>query len=69
MDFLHQDYNGASPDGTSWKTPGDVRYLVVRGGSWRTNANNCRSANRWRFEPLDRGDHIGFRVVAAARTP
>jgi len=68
-DHWHENYNGAPTDGRPWETAGDARYRVVRGGSWKTNAINCRSDNRWRFAPGERGDHIGFRVVAAARAP
>ena len=40
---------------------GDRR--VVRGGSWGLNQNLTRAAYRLSFNPDDRGDLIGFRVV------
>jgi formylglycine-generating enzyme required for sulfatase activity len=42
---------------------------VLRGGSWRHPPGNCRSADRdWNY-PGSRNDNVGFRVVAAPRTP
>lgn len=38
---------------------------VIRGGSWRNDAGNCRAANRNRNEPEDRNENLGFRVAAA----
>ena len=37
---------------------------VFRGGSWINFARDCRSAMRNRFSPGDRGDYLGFRLVA-----
>ena len=36
---------------------------VLRGGSWIYSASDCRSAVRFNFDPANRYDHIGFRVV------
>lgn len=36
---------------------------VVRGGSWFSNAGNCRSAARFHWPPGSRSDAIGFRLV------
>ncbi len=38
---------------------------VVRGGSWRSAARNCRSARRSRYAPTTRSDYFGFRVARA----
>jgi len=40
---------------------GDNR--VNRGGSWNSNAQNCRSANRNRNNPSNRNNNLGFRLV------
>jgi formylglycine-generating enzyme required for sulfatase activity len=42
---------------------GDKR--VVRGGSFKKPASECRSASRAAFRPSERQDSIGFRVVYA----
>src|SRR5262249_49035842 len=38
-------------------------YRVVRGGSWLSHPNQCRSAERDREQPDRCGIDIGFRVV------
>ena len=38
-------------------------YRVRRGGSWRLDADDCRTANRYRSDPLDQGDSLGFRLA------
>jgi formylglycine-generating enzyme required for sulfatase activity len=40
-------------------------YRVVRGGSWGSSANGCRSAHRGRYDPDFRLVYGGFRVVLA----
>lgn len=60
-----EDWYGAYPSGPSTdpKGPasGDVR--VLRGGSWYDLPSLCRSANRFRFTPVDRYLSGGLRVV------
>ena len=41
----------------------DGKYRVVRGGSWDSEAQNCRSATRNNFEPDYFDNHIGFRLA------
>jgi len=36
---------------------------VIRGGSWRFDADSARCALRYTHRPQDRGDSLGFRVV------
>ena len=38
-------------------------WRVLRGGSWETAPEECRSANRAGDAPDSRENHIGFRVV------
>jgi formylglycine-generating enzyme required for sulfatase activity len=60
-------------DKTDNKDPQDANehgLRVLRGGSWFNGPRNCRAANRYRSEPADRGNNVGFRAAAsAARTP
>lgn len=36
---------------------------VVRGGSWFSNARNCRCASRFYWSPNSKSDFIGFRLL------
>ena len=38
---------------------------VIRGGSWRFDANSARCALRYTHAPQDKGFSLGFRVVAS----
>lgn len=68
QDWYHDKYNAAPTDGRAWLSGGDQKYRVLRGGSWRADANSLRSAVRNWASPGDRDDSIGFRVVAVAQT-
>lgn len=41
----------------------DEERKVIRGGSWRFNADSARCALRYTHRPQDRGDSLGFRLV------
>ncbi len=43
--------------------PASASGKVVRGGSWLSNAKNCRSASRLDWLPDSRIEFIGFRLV------
>ncbi|MGH1364909.1 MAG: SUMF1/EgtB/PvdO family nonheme iron enzyme [Calditrichia bacterium] len=43
--------------------PSNGSSRIVRGGSWRNSAQDCRSANRNRGNPDDRNNGVGFRLV------
>jgi formylglycine-generating enzyme required for sulfatase activity len=43
--------------------PKSASGKVVRGGSWLSNAKNCRSASRFSWLPDSRIEFIGFRIV------
>ena len=53
------------PDGPSTDPAAacDAPLKVIRGGSWRFNADSARCALRYTHNPQDRGDSLGFRVV------
>lgn len=40
---------------------------MIRGGSWNNPAENCRSAYRNNWEPGNRNNNVGFRVVQLDR--
>jgi formylglycine-generating enzyme required for sulfatase activity len=47
-----------------WTNDGyDETRKVIRGGSWRFNADSARCAVRYHHRPQDRGDSLGFRLV------
>jgi formylglycine-generating enzyme required for sulfatase activity len=43
-------------------TSDDCKGRVIRGGSWRGNPGDLRSANRFRLPADGRIDYLGFRV-------
>jgi formylglycine-generating enzyme required for sulfatase activity len=66
-DWYHAELPGGDdPDlsGVRGLPNGDGSYSRVRrGGAWNDPAEYCRSAQRFRYEPDRRSDHIGFRVI------
>ena len=75
-DYWHPDYNGAPNDGGSWNEPAQQQdeddddpalYRVIRGGSFESIGNNCRSAARRAMPATDdiRYSTLGFRVVVS----
>jgi formylglycine-generating enzyme required for sulfatase activity len=52
------------PDVTEFSTSSDPR--VLRGGSWDDYRGLARAANRGRFNPNNRNNLIGFRVVCSS---
>jgi len=65
QDDWHNDYEGAPIDGSAWlNNEEDNNWKLLRGGSWDTYPENCRSAFR-NLSNLDHyyDIHIGFRVV------
>ena len=47
-----------------WTNDGyDEERKVIRGGSWRFNADSARCALRYTHRPQDRGDSLGLRIV------
>ena len=57
------DYSN-SPS-TNPQGPSSGTYRVMRGGSWRGSASNCRVSYRNARSPADREDILGFRVVVS----
>jgi formylglycine-generating enzyme required for sulfatase activity len=66
QDCWHSDYDGAPTDGhRAWgsENRGDCGLRVLRGGSWYDRPRRLRSANRYRGNPLDGNNNVGFRLA------
>jgi formylglycine-generating enzyme required for sulfatase activity len=68
LDDWHDNYQGASTDGSVWFNSDDKlndksRRAVLRGGSWFDIPRFCRSAFRGYFNRDNHNGNIGFRVV------
>ena len=62
-DAWHDNYIGAPTDGSSWEVDAVDSRRVMRGGSWYSQSNLCRSAARAGSWPNGNNDFLGFRVV------
>ncbi len=65
QDDWHDNYENAPNDGRVWVS-GKGSGKVIRGGSWDSLPNSCRSAFRFYYKRDDRGGSIGVRVVCVA---
>ncbi len=61
LDSWHENYQGAPTDGSGWMKMNDG-YHLLRGGSWGSNPDYCRSAYRVKRSQMIRYRSIGFRV-------
>ena len=69
QDAYHDNYNytDAPNDGSAWSKEDDNNSeKVLRGGSWIDSPRVCRSATRFYYNPGNRTDTFGFRVVCSA---
>jgi formylglycine-generating enzyme required for sulfatase activity/uncharacterized caspase-like protein len=64
QDVWHDNYLGAPADGGAWIDGVDTKSRVLRGGAWNSGAGSARSATRAYGSSTDKGNHIGFRIVA-----
>lgn len=62
-DCEHEDYLDAPSDGSAWINYGNEEYRILRGGSWDSSPNLCRSASRFSENPSVPKKEVGFRVV------
>jgi formylglycine-generating enzyme required for sulfatase activity len=65
-DHWHKNYEDAPTDGSAWLTEDESANRILRGGSWRSDPRNCRSAYRNFPSPDFRNYNVGFRVVCSA---
>ncbi|MUG94787.1 SUMF1/EgtB/PvdO family nonheme iron enzyme [Scytonema sp. UIC 10036] len=63
LDDWHESYGDAPTDGSAWITDNN-EYRLLRGGSWSSDPEVCRSAYRLRSRSDNDNVSIGFRVVA-----
>jgi len=68
LDHWHESYEGAPEDGSAWLSEGGESRLL-RGGSWRLDPGNCRSACRGLNLPDSASYSLGFRVVCLPQGP
>ena len=63
-EWVQNRYGLYAPDAVS-ESPGPPpgARRVIRGGSWLSRAEDCRSASRSHAHPAFRGSHVGFRLV------
>ena len=64
QDHWHDNYKGALTDGSAWTEGGNSHRRVLRGGSWGSYPEYCRSARRLNLNPENRDYAIGYRVVS-----
>ncbi len=62
-DTWHDNYDGAPTDGSVWTENGNDNHSSLRGGSWCSNPDVCRSALRLCSDRPDSYSDDGFRVV------
>ncbi len=67
-DHWHENYKGAPKDVSVWVKSDDNDNIsqVLRGGSWDSSPENCRSAYRNFYSPGLMFSYLGFRVVCVA---
>ena len=63
------DWYGKYPDGDAIDPTGppEGEYRIERGGSWSTDPQFCRSADRNMHIPADSSHHLGLRLLARSR--
>ena len=64
-----EDWHCPYPDGDATDPVGrcESPHRVIRGGSWKFDANSARCGLRYTHRPQDRGFSLGFRVARTAR--
>ena len=65
QDNWHENYQGGPDDGSPWEEGKSV-LRVLRGGAWDDGAAGARSAARDFNLPVDRLNHLGFRVLCVS---
>jgi formylglycine-generating enzyme required for sulfatase activity len=63
QDTWHKNYDGAPTDGSAWISSSDKNRHVLRGGSYDSISDDCRSAVRSYILSAHPATFVGFRVV------
>ena len=64
-DYYHKKYHEAPSDGSVWLINGNEEGRILRGGSWNSPPNICRSASRFFGNPSSSNKNVGFRVICS----
>ena len=64
-DVWHDDHEGAPDDGSAWVEGGNSQQRVLRGGSWKDQADQLTSSSRRGADTETRDDTVGLRCVLA----
>jgi formylglycine-generating enzyme required for sulfatase activity len=64
LDHYHNSYEGGSNNGSAWVAEDNSNLRMRRGGSWSCYPWDCRCASRFDFNPVNRLNVNGFRVVS-----
>jgi formylglycine-generating enzyme required for sulfatase activity len=64
-DYYHNNYQDAPSDGSVWLINGNEEGRILRGGSWNSPPNICRSASRFLGNPSSSNKKNGFRVACS----
>lgn len=65
IDPGHDSYTGAPTDGSAWSAGGDPSKRILRGGSWKDQADKLTSSYRRIADKNLRDDAVGLRCVLA----
>jgi formylglycine-generating enzyme required for sulfatase activity len=65
QDAWHENYEDAPADGSAREPADTGAGRVIRGGSWGSDAGDCRSAVRGGGSPVHRSNALGFRCARA----
>lgn len=66
FDYWHDNYQGAPSDGSAWLAGGSNSYKVLRGGSFLSKLEDCRSTYRYKDVPSSKQYSNGFRIALSS---
>ncbi len=62
-DYYHKNYQEAPSDGSMWLINGNEEGRILRGGSWNSPPNICRSASRFLGNPSSSNKKITYNFL------